>query len=47
MNRIVGELRKIGVVSWVDHILTIIDWDRLREIAEFDPTYLSMVREPR
>ncbi|RVA34336.1 helix-turn-helix domain-containing protein [Mesorhizobium sp. M7D.F.Ca.US.004.03.1.1] len=47
MNRIVGELRKLGAITWADQSLTIVEWDRLQEIAEFDPTYLSMVREPR
>jgi DNA-binding transcriptional regulator LsrR (DeoR family) len=47
MNRIVGELRKLGAITWADQLLTIFDWERLQEIAEFDPTYLSMVRDPR
>jgi CRP-like cAMP-binding protein len=47
MNRVIGALRKVGVVSWANHTVTILDWHRLQEIAEFDPTYLSMVREPR
>ncbi|TGQ32509.1 MULTISPECIES: Crp/Fnr family transcriptional regulator [unclassified Mesorhizobium] len=47
MNRVIGALRKVGVVSWANHVVTILNWDRLQEIAEFDPTYLSMVREPR
>jgi CRP-like cAMP-binding protein len=47
MNRIVGELRKLGAITWADQLLTIVDWERLQEIAEFDPTYLSMVRDPR
>jgi CRP-like cAMP-binding protein len=47
MNRIVGELRKLGAITWADQSLTIVDWERLQEIAEFDPTYLSMVRDPR
>lgn len=47
MNRIIRDLRKLGVINWVDHTLTIVDWDKLQEIAEFDPTYLSLVPEPR
>lgn len=47
MNRIIGELRKLSAIAWTDHSLTIVDWERLRQIAEFDATYLSMVREPR
>ena len=47
MNRIIGELRKLGVITWADQLLTIVDWERLQELAEFDPTYLSLMREPR
>ncbi|PDQ18362.1 Crp/Fnr family transcriptional regulator [Mesorhizobium sanjuanii] len=47
MNRVIGTLRKIGVIGWANHKVTILDWQRLVEIAEFDPTYLSMNREPR
>ena len=47
MNRVLGALRKIGVIGWANRVVTILDWERLVEIAEFDPTYLSMNREPR
>lgn len=47
MNRVIGALRKVGVISWANYIVTILNWPRLQELAEFDPTYLSMVREPR
>lgn len=47
MNRVIGALRKVGVINWANHIVTILNWHRIQEIAEFDPTYLSMVREPR
>ncbi len=47
MNRVIGALRKVGVISWANYTVTILNWHRLQEIAEFDPTYLSMVREPR
>jgi hypothetical protein len=35
------------VIGWANYMVTILDWQRLVEIAEFDPTYLSMNREPR
>ena len=35
------------LVSWSNYTVTILDWDLLVEMAEFDPTYLSMNREPR
>jgi CRP-like cAMP-binding protein len=47
MNRVIGTLRRMDVISWANHRITILDWQRLVEIAEFDPTYLSMNREPR
>ncbi|MCA0048143.1 Crp/Fnr family transcriptional regulator [Mesorhizobium sp. B283B1A] len=47
MNRVIGSLKKTKVISWVNHTVTILDWDQLAELAEFDPTYLSMNNEPR
>ncbi|MEZ2329894.1 Crp/Fnr family transcriptional regulator [Mesorhizobium sp. RCC_202] len=47
MNRVIGTLRRMDVISWASHRITILDWQRLVQIAEFDPTYLSMNREPR
>jgi len=47
MNRVIGALRRLGVIGWANYMVTILDWQRLVEIAEFDPTYLSMNREPR
>ncbi|BCM18894.1 Crp/Fnr family transcriptional regulator [Mesorhizobium sp. J8] len=47
MNRVIGTLRRMNVINWTNHMITILDWERLVTIAEFDPTYLSMAREPR
>ena len=47
MNRVIQGLRREGLISWVNHTISILDWDKIRELAEFDPTYLSMVKEPR
>ena len=47
MNRVISALRNSGVISWANHTVTILDWHKLQQIAEFDPTYLSMKREPR
>jgi len=47
MNRVIGTLRRMNVITWTNHMITILEWQRLVEIAEFDPTYLSMNREPR
>lgn len=47
MNRVIGSLKKTTVITWTNHTVTILDWDQLAELAEFDPTYLSMNNEPR
>lgn len=47
MNRVIQGLRREKLVAWINHTVTILDWDRLRDVAEFDPTYLSLQKEPR
>jgi CRP-like cAMP-binding protein len=47
MNRVIQALRREKLISWTNQTVTILNWDRLKEVAEFDPTYLSMHREPR
>ena len=47
INRVIGALKKRGLITWANHKITITDWVRLSEMAEFDPTYLSMTNEPR
>jgi len=47
MNRVIGTLRRMNVINWTNHSIEILDWQRLVGLAEFDPTYLSMAREPR
>lgn len=47
MNRVIGALRRSNVIGWANYKVTILDWDRLQQVAEFDPTYLSMKQEPR
>jgi CRP-like cAMP-binding protein len=46
-NRVVGELRSSGVVAWQGRTVSILDWERLRDIAEFDPVYLNLFASPR
>jgi CRP-like cAMP-binding protein len=46
-NRVIQELREIGLIEWKRDSVTIKDWEHLVKIAEFDPTYLSLQREPR
>jgi CRP-like cAMP-binding protein len=47
VNRVVQQLRKEGVITWRGETLVINEWERLQEIAEFDPTFLSLEVEPR
>lgn len=47
VNRTVQELRRTRLITWTRGEVTILDFQRLAEFADFDPTYLSLVREPR
>jgi len=46
VSRLITELRGEGVVQWSGGRVQILDWHRLAEIAEFDPTYLRLHSEP-
>ena len=47
LNKTLQSLRRDGLVRWTNRIVTILDWDRLVHVAEFDDTYLNLRREPR
>ena len=47
LNRTIQGLRRDGLLTWANRTVTIENWDRLQELAEFDPTYLSLSDEPR
>lgn len=47
VNRTIQELRAKGLVVWSNHTVAIPDLERLEAFADFDPTYLNLVREPR
>lgn len=47
VNRVVQELRGAGLITWRGETLTIEDWPRLEEVAEFDPTFLHLDNGPR
>lgn len=47
MNRVIQTLRRERLISWTNQAVTILDWPRLVQMAEFDQTYLSMHKEPR
>ena len=46
-NRVVGELRARGIVRWRTEHVEILNWNALRELAEFDPAYLELERRER
>src|SRR5215203_4712745 len=45
VNRVLQQLRADGLIETQGSRLRIPDWDRLKEVGEFDPTYLHLVRE--
>jgi CRP-like cAMP-binding protein len=47
VNRVLQELRKEGLIRLRGNALTVLDWDRLQEVAEFTPTYLNLNQEAR
>ena len=46
-NRTIQELRSLGLIRWDGKVMTITDLAQLHEYAEFDPTYLNLVKRPR
>ncbi len=42
VNRTLQELRASGLIRLTGARLTVLDWDRLRAVGEFDPTYLHL-----
>jgi CRP-like cAMP-binding protein len=42
VSRVLGRLRKEGLFTWSDGVLTIKNWSRLQKAAEFDPSYLQL-----
>src|SRR4051794_36996575 len=42
VNRTLQELRGEGLITLRAGSLTVLDWDRLQEAGEFDPTYLHL-----
>ena len=45
VNRCLQELRGEGLIEFQHSHLTILDWARLKEAAQFDPAYLHL-RKP-
>ena len=46
-NRVIQRLRATGFVTWEKGRVEIRNWPELVALAEFDPTYLHLVKEPR
>lgn len=44
-NRLLQQLRQDGLIHWSGHEVTLLDPERLRTVAEFDPTYLRLHRQ--
>jgi CRP-like cAMP-binding protein len=42
VNRVIQDLRSLGLVKWDRRSVQVLDWARLRETAEFEPTYLQL-----
>ncbi len=47
VNRVLQELRADNLIAWKGVNVSILDWDGLKRIAEFDDRYLHIVKEPR
>lgn len=47
LNKTLQTLRADGLIRWVDHQITVLDWGELSKIAEFDTAYLCLNREAR
>ncbi len=47
VNRCLKSLRRDGLLRWHGGRVTILDWDGLRALAEFDAAYLNLERRDR
>lgn len=46
INRMIGELRKASLITMSSSRVTILDWRELVEMADFDPAYLHLEKQP-
>jgi CRP-like cAMP-binding protein len=46
-NRTLQDLRSEGLIELNDQILTVLDFERLSEVGQYDPTYLHLIRTER
>lgn len=42
VNRTLQELREEGLLTWDNGVLAVLNWERLKTVGEFDPTYLHL-----
>ena len=42
INRVLQELRGDGLIRLAGGTLTVLNWDGLKEVGDFDPTYLHL-----
>jgi CRP-like cAMP-binding protein len=42
VNRVLQQMRAAGLIELKGERLNIPDWNRLKEVGEFDPTYLHL-----
>ena len=47
VNRCLMTLRRNGLLEWTGGRVTILDWNELQALAEFDPEYLNLDQRPR
>jgi CRP-like cAMP-binding protein len=47
LNRTLMDLRRGGLIEWRGADVTILDWDRLAALGQFDDTYLSLEKWAR
>jgi CRP-like cAMP-binding protein len=47
VNKSLQKMRREKLVAWQGSRVRLLDWARLQEISEFDPTYLNLEKAPR
>jgi CRP-like cAMP-binding protein len=45
VNRVLQDLRAAQLITLKGGVLSVLDWDRLKDVGDFDPTYLHLERE--
>lgn len=46
VNRVLQDLRRDALITWRRNTVSVLQWDRLRDLASFDPTYLHLRTTP-